>query len=328
MDRQEGLERADALLAHAAVGGPTGDLDAERQGPGGGGDDLGAGRLGDHRGLADVPAAQGRERPETAVLLAHHEVQRQRALEPDARRLQRARDGEVRGGAGLHVAGAAAEHRALADLRGERVGPEPVVRVAGRYDVEVALEHEPGHALAGGRADDADGLLARHLDAREPRVLHQLVQVDVPPVDLGVQVAQHGGGVLLHLDLGVGAAHARDPHQLHQRLDQHGLVEVAQHGTFGGGQLLGSAHVPECAVLPPAVVRGVVTVNGHRRLCLVRLPAEQAHGDQGHHRGEGEQDPDRGEGRARALSADHHVEHPVVEVPQRQQLRDGLQPVG
>jgi hypothetical protein len=59
---------------------------------------------------------------------------------------------------------------------------------------------------------------------------------------------------------------------------------------------------------------------------LVRLPAEQADGDQGHHHGEAEQDADRRESSAGPLAPHHHVQHPVVEVPQRQQPGHDLQP--
>ena len=34
----------------------------------------------------------------------------------------------------------------------------------------------------------------------------------------------------------------------------------SEDGALGGGQLVGSAHVPECAAPAPAIVRGVVTV--------------------------------------------------------------------
>ena len=126
---------------------------------------LRAGRLGDHRRLADVPAAQGRERAQPAVLLADHAVHRERTLQrtPASRRVRS--DGQVGGHPGLHVAGAAPEQRAVADLRGERVGAEPVVGVAGRYDVEVALEHQAGHPLAGPRASRP----RRRPRARAPR---------------------------------------------------------------------------------------------------------------------------------------------------------------
>ena len=55
------------------------------------------------------------------------------------------------------------------------------------------------------------------------------------------------------------------------------------------------------------------------RAPLVRVPAEQAYGDQRHHRREPEQDRDRLHRRTGPLAAHHHVEHPVVEVPQREQ---------
>jgi hypothetical protein len=248
VDRQERLERADTLLPHRAVGGSAEHLDAERQRTGGGGDDPRTGRFGDHRGLTDVSATQRRETAEPAVLLADDAVHCQGPLESHARVAQRAHHRQVRGGTGLHVARAAPEQRPVPDLRGERVRAEPVVRVAGGYDVEVSLQHQRRHALAGlagQRADHADSRLAVHLDPGKPRVLDELREVEVPAVHVRVEVAKHRRGNLLDLDLGVGAAHARDAHQLHERLDQRVLVEVVQHGALGGGRLVGvGAHGP------------------------------------------------------------------------------------
>ncbi len=179
-----------------------------------------------------MTAPQGGERTQATVLLADHRVHGQRAFEAHPGVPQGPRHREVGGDAGLHVAGAAAEERVVADLRTERVGEAPRLDVARRYDVGVAAQDQSGSTLPRRRTDHADGRGPLDLDAGEPRVGGHLLEVDVPTVHVGVEVTQRLGDVLLHLDLCIAAADAGDPDQLDQALDEDVRVEVVEHGAF------------------------------------------------------------------------------------------------
>ena len=71
------------VMPDRAVGGAPVDPQPERQRASVGDHHPAARRLGEHGGVADVAAAQGRERAQPAVLLAHHAVHSQRPPQPD-----------------------------------------------------------------------------------------------------------------------------------------------------------------------------------------------------------------------------------------------------
>lgn len=113
----------------------------------------------------------------------------------------------------------------------------PRGRVAGRDDVDVAVEQQrapsaaSADATSAGRArqptDDAPRLGAGDLGAGEVRVGLQLVEGKLPVVDLepvGGQVGGHGG---LGLVLGIGAGLARNPQ--HPREGRDHVGPLADH---------------------------------------------------------------------------------------------------
>ena len=120
--------------------------------------------------IARSPVDAGPDRGERAlpaVLLGRDERDDELAVEAVevAGGAERPDGGEDRRDAALHVAGAAAVQRAVADLAAPRIG-RPGRRIAGRHDVEVARQDDPPAARPAGPADDDRQRRPRHLLAR------------------------------------------------------------------------------------------------------------------------------------------------------------------
>jgi hypothetical protein len=174
------------------------------------------GRLGDD---GEVGAVAGLDRGcgaagVVADLLADDGGELEVALQPDAGAAQR--DGGVGLGehTGLHVPGAAAEHAAVDEVAGERVGLRPRGGVADGHDVDVPVEDErPPAARAGDRR-------ARVVAAR----------LDRDELDVGARLGVHGRHEPRHLALapdevvvrlaGVLRLDARDAHGALQRVHE------------------------------------------------------------------------------------------------------------
>ena len=255
--RPERLEGRDPLVPGAAVRGAAGDLDAEGEGTGVRGDEPPARRLGDDGDLAAVPAAQGGEGAEAAVLLADDAVQGQPALGAHARAVQGAGHGEVDGHPGLHVAGAASVQHPVRDVRREGLRLRPVRDVTDRHDVDVPLQHQRGLAVAGCRADHPVPLDPGRLAAREVGIGAQLVEVERPAVDLEPGLLEPAGDRVLQVALGVGARDAGHADQLDEGLHQLGLVDGVEHAALGGGRRRGGGVGP-----------------GHARHCMPGRPGQ------------------------------------------------------
>jgi DNA-binding Lrp family transcriptional regulator len=219
------------------MGRRAGDVEGERQGTGGAGDQRPAGRLGDHAGVPGVPAAERAERAEPAVLLADHQVQGQPAAQPDPRLADRPDGGEVRHHAGLHVARAAGVDPPVPQRRLEG-GRAPVSEISGRDDVHVTLQHERRHGgLARVGAHEPPGLRPGGLRAREPGRGGQLGEVHRPQVDVQAEGVHVLGQEVLHVALGVAAADARDGEQVDQRGHDRGTVDRGEGALLGAGQV-------------------------------------------------------------------------------------------
>ncbi len=221
----------------AAVRRAAGHLDPEGQRARVGHHQPVAGGLGDHGRLGAVAAAQRRERAEPAVLLADHAVHGQRPLQAYAGRAQRLDDRHVGRESGLHVAGATSVEPALVHLRGERVAAAPGLRVARRYDVEVALQHQR-RASRRPRRDrgQPERLVPLDLRAREPRVGASSSRSISQWSTSRPASASIAGGHLDHLDLGRRTGHRRHAHQRRQPVDERVLVEVVEDPLFGRGE--------------------------------------------------------------------------------------------
>ena len=131
----------------ARVGRAPGHGQPERDRAGVGDDDVEARGLGDDREVARRPGPDRRQGALPAVLLRRHERHHELAGErvERARVAQGADRAQDRGHAALHVAGAAPEQAAVADLGRPRVD-RPRRGIAGRHDVHVARQHQPAPA--------------------------------------------------------------------------------------------------------------------------------------------------------------------------------------
>ena len=149
------VERGDALAAPRRVRRAARDGQPERDRAGMRDDDVEVRWLRDDRQVAGRAGPDRRERPLPAILLGRDQRDDQLAVEPVevARRAEGPHRRQDRGHAALHVAGAAAEHRPIADLAGPRVGG-PRGEIARRHDVEVARQDDPPPAGAPGASDD------------------------------------------------------------------------------------------------------------------------------------------------------------------------------
>ncbi len=249
----QALERRDRAVAgrpHRTVGRPSDDLDAEGQRAGVGGDDLPVGRLGDDTRVTDMAAAQGGVRAEAAVLLADHGVQGVGATELDAADRPCGRDD--RHDSALHVADAAAVPP-LVDLAHQpRVGVGPGLRVAGRHDVDVTVEDQRRRAGAGD-ADTAQRLFALDLLAGIVGRAAELVEVEVPLVDLEAEARERRGAPALDGDLGIRAADAGDVDDLREVApDQVDVdVQLRAHGADGIAEAMAYDCEWRCARLMP-----------------------------------------------------------------------------
>ena len=240
--RHELLDRADALGAPRRVGREARHPQPERQRTGVGRHEVEAGRLGHDAGVGAPAAAQRGEGAEAAVLLAGDAGQQQVAAQRDAgpaygatprpaprpgrpscrrrrgRAARRRRPGRRTGRACDHAAGSptgttstcplSISGRAVAACRaGGRPGPTP---------------RRARPRRRGSRAS------ASSSSQRQP-----------PVVDLEAGRGELGGEQRLDLVLGVGAAHARDAHQLGQPLlgGGRGRVDLGEHagGPVGHG---------------------------------------------------------------------------------------------
>ena len=123
-EHEQLVERRDALAPLRGVRRAARDGQPERDRAGVGDDDVEVRRLRDDREVAGRAGPDRGERALPAVLLGRDERDEQLAGEPIevARRAERPDRGQDRRHAALHVAGAAAVQRAVADLAAPRIG--------------------------------------------------------------------------------------------------------------------------------------------------------------------------------------------------------------
>ena len=165
-----------------------------------------------------MAAAQRGERAEPAVLLADDALQHDPAARAHAGVAQRLDGQQLAGQARLHVAGAAAEHPAVAHLA--RPGRRRPALVAGRDDVDVPVEHDRRAVAVAPGADQAPRLVARCLGAGEVRVGGGARQVDAPQVGVEPDAAHPRLDPVLGLALGRGARHRRQAQEVLQLADE------------------------------------------------------------------------------------------------------------
>jgi hypothetical protein len=219
-DRPEHVDRADALGAPGGVRGATLDAQAEGESPRVRRHHVELRRLGDHACVRTPPALERGERAETAVLLPLHRRQHDVPPQADPGHAQRPDRPQRRDQAGLHVATAPAMETAVADVGGVGRGG-PHVRIAYRHDVDVPVQHQ-GRPVAGtGQpADDAPRLAPVDLHAGEVGMGGHRREVDRPVVDVQPGIGETPGDVGLGVVLGIGTAHARDPHERRQLVQE------------------------------------------------------------------------------------------------------------
>ena len=133
------------------------------------------------------------------------------------------------------------------DARGERVAL-PAPGVAGRDDVDVALQHDRRRrgvavrvvVVVGGYAHHAPGLRARRLRPGVPLAGGQVGEVELPVVDVQPEPAEPVRDPLLGVGLGVGPGDARDAQERPEVADQlpapGQVVDGVEHGPLGVGQ--------------------------------------------------------------------------------------------
>jgi hypothetical protein len=243
----------------------------ERDRAGMGDDDVEIGGFGDDRGIAGHAAADRRQRPLPAILLAGHERDDELATQPPVRtaRDDRPDRGEDRRHAALHVARSAAEETAVADHAGPWID-RPGFAVARRHHVEMPRQHDPAPARRANSADDEREAAALGLLARPGRVGANGGEVGNERLD--VHARRRKPGRHLGLDRLLRSGQARDADEVGQfgcrgaridRSDDAPLVagqraEFAGHGHApsigsrrdpaakrpGGGSRTGIRHVP------------------------------------------------------------------------------------
>ena len=182
--------------------------------PGVGGYEIERGRLGDDAGVGRPAAGEGAVGAEAAVLLSQNGRHEDVAPELYTRSADALRGPEGGDEPGLHVATAAPEQAASDDARFERIGG-PVPQVAWWDDVDVTVEHQRRRIARAGSpsrepADEPPGLVPIDLDAGEVGPGSDLVERDLPVVDIESVVGEDPGDGRDRLVLGVSAADARD----------------------------------------------------------------------------------------------------------------------
>ena len=256
-ERQELLDRVDALLTHTHVRREARDDEAEHQRVGLRRDHSQLGGLDDNGAVGRVAAEDGRQCARAAVFLPHDTGDREAAAQAHAgvvdglRREQRAHE------AALHVDGAAAVDPAVPDGRvpGRR---RPRGFIADRYHVDVAVEHEvaagaraagaaacgspSGRTLCGALAhpaDHAEGFVTLHFGA-VVGVLRQFPEVDPP--DVGREPGSLHPGADGALRGALGAVETRNRDQFTQERGERGEVERVEGALFDGAQHAAAAH--------------------------------------------------------------------------------------
>ena len=128
----------------------------------------------------------------------------------------------------LHVARAAAEHRAVAAMAPLNGSPDHACTVAGRHDVDVAVEHQRRAAPSPARATGRPAPTPRAVDlhAGEIGLAVDVVEIDLPVVDLETALVEQASHVGLTRVLVRGAADARDPDQRVQLLQHRPLHRI------------------------------------------------------------------------------------------------------
>src|SRR5690606_29124663 len=160
-------------------------------------------RLRENGRVAAVTAKHGREGAEPAVLLAHHRVHGERALKGNASGTDGAHHGEVCGNSSLHVAGTATVQHPPHDVAGERVTAVPLLQLALRHNVDVTLQHERRLTVTRGDADNTVAFAPVGLLTRVERVRAQLVEVELPAVNVHAQLVEGAGLRVLEVGLRV-----------------------------------------------------------------------------------------------------------------------------
>ena len=192
-----------------------------------------------------MPSQHRRQGPETAVLLAHHAMDKHRApkrgrgREPGARRsgawagrgIQDCPNPRQRRDQGsLHVQNSPAVEPAV-PLVHSKGGRRPAARVAGRDHIHMAVEHQRGSAVAP-RAPAHHAERVRPLDlGGVVGMLAQLVLVDRPHVEGESHLRHQPGDVLLRLPL--PAPPTRNRHKAAERLQHPRLVHGGQDRRLG-----------------------------------------------------------------------------------------------
>ncbi len=204
--------------------------ETERQRTRVGRDEIEAGGLGDHAGVGRPAAGEGAVGAETAVLLAQNGRHEDVAPELHARPADALGGPEGGDEPGLHVTTAAPEQPAPGDARLERIGG-PLPQVTGRDDVDVTVEHQRRRIAAAGPppgepADEPPGLVPIDFDAGEVGPGRDLVERDLPVVDIESVVGEDAGDGRDRLVLGVSAADARDLDELAQDFEHRIDVRV------------------------------------------------------------------------------------------------------
>lgn len=148
--------------------------------------------------------------PSPPSSLADNEVQGDGVAEQHTGLLHSGHGRDVGSDSCLHVTGAATVDTPSGNGRPKRRGL-PLGEVAGRDDVDVALEDDGGHSSAPpAGADQSPSLGALGLDPGEVRVLSEGVQVHRPRVHVETHRVELAGQEMLDVAFGIGAAHARD----------------------------------------------------------------------------------------------------------------------
>jgi len=219
------LDRVHALGPHRAVRRETGDAQPEGQRAGARRDQGARRGLAHHRQVAAVAALQRRERAQSAVLLADDTLQLQPAAQSHPRLPQRLDRHHLARQPALHVARTATQDPTCTHRAGPRRA-RPRVGRADRHDVQVAVEHNGRAVFAAPGADQAPGLVARGLHAREVRVGGRRREVDRPQVGLHAGDLQSPGEPVLTLALRGAAGHRGDREQLLQQGHQSSGIDV------------------------------------------------------------------------------------------------------
>ncbi len=211
------------------------------------------GRLDDDGGVGAMTAQERSQRPGTPVLFPGRGDDHHRPGDLRTRLLYRPHRSERGDESSFHVAGAAPEDEPVAQGGAPWIAAPPL-RIPGRDDVDVAVEHQcgpgtvrpPDHAQEG-IAGDLCGVVGVGAD---------LVEIDFPFIDRHADVRQR----LRHPALcrGLLAGHAGNGDQLLEHGHQPGLVDRLQDRLLATGQFRHTGRVRHVA--PPSA------------LCVISVP--------------------------------------------------------